>query len=566
MKAKSLMILGTSLMGLAACTSGDINLSPSTNISNSNNTTNNGGGTSANAACASYQNTGGQTIQGKFNSTTNNCEYSSAFADNVNPIKTDLFIPALENDGAHVFAGSLFIGEAHDSDADLTAAGIAEGGDGPTLTIEAGATLAFTNSSKFMIINRGAQIVAVGTPDAPITLTSTSDIDGSVGPEDVQQWGGVVINGFGVTNKCAYTGNIDPNADGNTDDSTLVLDSECHVAAEGAAGNDASFYGGNNNADSSGRLEYVIVKHTGAQVANGDELNGISFGGVGKNTVVSNLQVYSTFDDGIEMFGGEFDIENLVAIYVRDDSIDVDEGWRGTINNALVIQAESDGQHCIESDGIGSYSGLTPAARAEVIAEGINSRITVNNLTCIVSANDSATGTHGDGAGWRFREGIFFNVTNSQIITSFSANDQTAADDNYCLRVDNDETEAGWTGGDSSLSNVIFACQETFKDGAAGFEGTNFAALASESAAATIADGTAKNPTAAADADLVLLEGTQPVFSVDYSNALVDGAAAPGTPDNGKAFIGAVQQAADFTSPWAYGIDPANRGQALWFE
>ena len=149
MKAKSLMILGTSLMGLAACTSGDINLSPSTNISNSNNTTNNGGGTSANAACASYQNTGGQTIQGKFNSTTNNCEYSSAFADNVNPIKTDLFIPALENDGAHVFAGSLFIGEAHDSDADLTAAGIAEGGDGPTLTIEAGATLAFTNSSKF---------------------------------------------------------------------------------------------------------------------------------------------------------------------------------------------------------------------------------------------------------------------------------------------------------------------------------------------------------------------------------------------------------------------------------
>ena len=52
-------------------------------------------------------------------------------------------------------------------------------------------------------------------------------------------------------------------------------------------------------------------KHTGAQVANGDELNGISFGGVGRNTIINNLEVYSTYDDGIEMFGGAVNIDKL---------------------------------------------------------------------------------------------------------------------------------------------------------------------------------------------------------------------------------------------------------------
>ena len=62
-------------------------------------------------------------------------------------------IPELDNDGAHLFEGSLFIGEAHANNAELSAAGIVEGGDGPQLTIEAGATLAFVDNTKFMIIN-----------------------------------------------------------------------------------------------------------------------------------------------------------------------------------------------------------------------------------------------------------------------------------------------------------------------------------------------------------------------------------------------------------------------------
>ncbi len=170
----------------------------------------------------------------------------------------------------------------------------------------------------------------------------------------------------------------------------------------------------------------MVVKHTGATVGNGDELNGISFGGVGRNTIVNNLQVYSTFDDGIEMFGGAVNFNNFVALYVRDDAIDIDEGYSGTITNALVIQSATDGNHCIEADGIGSFDSLTSADVEAKIAQGINSRPTINKLTCIISPNGAATATHDPGAGWRLREGLFATINDSLLVGSFSANDATS--------------------------------------------------------------------------------------------------------------------------------------------
>jgi len=552
-------ILVVAILGsaLAACSSGDINIQPSTSVTDSNNTTVSGGGGSANEICASYVNSGGQSIQGVSDGT--NCTYAQSFVGAGNNLEVDLNIPALPNGGAHIFEGSLFVGTTYRSDAELNAAGIARGGDGPVLTIEAGATLAFQTSKDFIIINRGSQMFAVGSENAPITFTSVSDVNGTVGPEDVQQWGGMVINGFGVTNKCAYTG---------TRGIDLALAGECHVDAEGAAGLDESQYGGNDDQDSSGRLEYVVVKHTGATVGNGDELNGISFGAVGSNTIVRNLQVYSTFDDGIEMFGGAVNFENFVALYVRDDAIDVDEGWSGTINNALVIQSETDGNHCIEADGIGSFSSLTEQEVEAKVDQGINSRPTINNLTCIISANGAATATHDPGAGWRFREGVFPTVNDALLISSFSPNATDDNDDNYCLRIDNRSQQAALDG-DLQLNSVVYACQENSKL-------QPFGAFATEqefaesvgNIFATVADGTAKNPTAVSDADLQVLEGIVPVYSTDYATSQVDGAVpgAGSTPTNGM-FLGALSPGqADWTANWTYGIHDGNRAQALWFE
>ena len=78
------------------------------------------------------------------------------------------------------------------------------GATGPTLTIAAGNTLAFLDSSDYLLINRGSQIMADGSPTAPITFTGYTDaISGTAGAEDVQLWGGVVINGNGITNNCS---------------------------------------------------------------------------------------------------------------------------------------------------------------------------------------------------------------------------------------------------------------------------------------------------------------------------------------------------------------------------
>ena len=112
------------------------------------------------------------------------------------------------------------------------------------------------------------------------------------------------------------------------------------------------------------------------------------------------------------------------------------------------------------------------------------------------------------------------------------------------------------------------ACQENAKGNAIG-------AFASEQAwaedagnqFATVADGTAVDASAANDADLQLLEGSQKVRSITWSTSLVDGVAPLATtaPTAGT-ILGGVALGDDWISGWTYGIEADNRGQALWFE
>jgi hypothetical protein len=590
---------------LAACESGDIQIAPVNNTDNSNQNNNNTTvtGTDPNAGCAAIT-VGDETITG-VKDPDGNCEYTDVFAGPTNPILQDMTLPALPGGRAHKFRTSLFIGQTYKTQAELSAAGITQGGDGPTLTIEPGATLAFETRRDFLIVNRGSQIVARGTSRAPITFTSISDVENTLpttptdptGARAVQQWGGIVINGFGVSNKCTYDGVRGEAGFG------LAVGTECSIDAEGSEGDDESQYGGANDDDSSGVLEYVVVKHTGAQVANGDELNGISFGGVGRGTVIKNLQVYSTYDDGIEFFGGSADVDGFVALYVRDDSIDLDEGYNGTISNALVIQQENDGDHCIEADGIGSYSGYpdTPegeAAKQALIAAGLNSRPVINNLTCIVSANDS--GTHSDGSGLRLREGIWPTINNLVVITSFAPNED-ATNGNYCLRIDNPETQQAALDGDLSINGAIFACQVPARgNGIGGFADEQAWAESVGVQFASIASGTAESPVEDGVFDSGVLEllgvtaDGQPVVSVPWAldaedevdgmrvdNAPAIASTAPveitvpqyqadGTPLDPlvttPTYLGGEVVGRDFSEPWAFGINPNNRREPLWFE
>lgn len=547
MSFKKLLASSAVAAVLTGCGGGDINIAPSNQTEVGDTVTNitNEGTTNTDISCASYT-LAGTVSQGSFDGT--NCVYSKGFVDIDNPLTFDLAIPNI-GDGVHIFEGSLVVGENFSTDAELTAAGLTEGGDGPVLTIAAGATLAFRSSDDFMVVNRGSQMRANGTAEAPIILTSQTDaVFGTVGAEDVGEWGGLVINGFGVTNKCSYTGTYPD-----------VTTTDCHVASEGKADAGESHYGGDNDDDNSGVLKYLIVKHTGAEVAPGNELNGIAFNAVGNGTLVENLQIYSVYDDGIEFFGGAVDITNYVALYVRDDSIDIDEGYRGTITNALVIQSENDGNRCVESDGIGSYSGKDQATKDDFIARGLNSQATIKNLTCIISPNE--TGTHDPGQGLRIREAHFPTIQNAIVTASYAA-DELLSDTthNFCFRLDNEGLQAAQDD-DLVVASSIIACQDLTNGNSLPNGTTTQAWLESKGNLMYQSAEAGDDPTVASNADLVILDG---FYSVPTADMVVGTGTIPTPVDS--TVIGAVSADNDWTAGWTYGLHEGNRAQPLWFE
>lgn len=564
MKIKSLVGISALAVLLAACESGDINIDATTtdnsvdNSTNNSNNTNNSGGNSEDANCASFA-MGDTTVEGSYNGI--DCTYDGDFVSLNNPLLNDVTFKALPGNGVHLFDSSLIVGKAYGSAAELADAGITEGGDGPTLTIEAGATLAF-GSGNFININRGSRIVALGSKARPITLTGKDDVNNTLSsPEDDQSWGGVIINGFAVNNNCAYTG--------NRGEAGFALAGECSNIFEGTEGLTDVFSGGDNDADNSGRMEYVLVKHAGSEVATGKEINGVTFNAVGNGTIVNNLEVYSSYDDGVEFFGGSVDITNYVALYVRDDSIDVDEGYIGTVENALVIQSATDGNHCLESDGLGGYGD---GGEADKIAQGLNSAATIRNLTCILSPQE--TGTHDPGAGLRIREAHFATIENAIVTTAYMADGKRDRDDanmdlgddadgNYCLRLESAEGLQAAQDGVLTITSSIFACHDLTKGDALPDMTSQLAWLEANGNEAVQTDVEGEDPTATANPNLVLLDG---FYSLPIADVVINGNTSAVVPANNAGFIGAVSADEDWTADWTYGLHIGNRGQALWFE
>ncbi len=528
MKTMRLALLALALTGLAACEGGGVDL----NVANTDNSVDNSGGGDDGGSdnpCATYTPEGSnEAVRGSFDGT--NCRYSSSFVGEASPLTVDLTIPSFS--GLHIFEDSLFVGQ----DVDTGAA--PQEGEGPTLTIAAGSTLVFQDSFDYILINRGSQIIANGTANAPITFTSFSDaVNDTAGANDVSQWGGIQINGNGVTNNCS-----DADRAGDT----------CHVLTEGQP----SHYGGDNNAESSGSLQYVIVKHTGFEVAPGSELNGITFNAVGSGTVVNNVQVYSTFDDGLEFFGGAVNVTNTIVLYARDDSLDFSDGYDGTIENALVIHWQTEGNRCIELDNIGEErsDGGEPFDTAPL------TRPTIRNLTCITSNADAST--HGDSEGPLVRQGGQLLLENAIVYAGYGTS-VTGTASNECYEVESDVALAFAADGEYSVTNSVLGCEEAVKGTLAnGDELTEWFLGANPSTNGADYSFNAGNVVIAdpANANVTILDpGTY--FT---AAAIVD---ETGT-DTGldATILGAVPDgAADWTDPWAFGLRADDADEPLWF-
>ncbi len=193
------------------------------------------------------------------------------------------------------------------------------------LTIEAGTTVLGQPGSA-LVITRTARIFADGTVTDPIVFTSSQPV-GMRMPGD---WGGV-----------ALLGSAPLNVPGNEEILEGLQDDP----------QNRGVYGGTDGNHSCGLLRYVRIEFAGFEAFLNNELNGLTLGGCGRDTTLQFIQVHLGEDDGIEFFGGNAPMNNIVISRAQDDSLDWDEGWTGPVQ-FLVIQQDAAGDNGFEADNL----------------------------------------------------------------------------------------------------------------------------------------------------------------------------------------------------------------------
>lgn len=263
---------------------------------------------------------------------------------------------------------------------------------GQTLTIEEGTVIKGASgqgeNASGLVVARGGKIMASGTANDPIIFTSESDDvardinggfheGGNLNVATRGLWGGVLILGSASLNSTP----------GET-------------AIEGIPTSETrGIYGGTNDNDDSGTFKYVSIRHGGTDIGAGNEINGLTLGGVGSGTTIEHVEVIANKDDGFEWFGGTVNSKWLVSALCGDDAFDYDEGWRGQ-NQFWFVYQDGEGDRGGEHDGGTDPETGTPFATPMVY-----------NATFSGNGNNRAL-TMRDNAGGEYHNSIFVNYKN----------------------------------------------------------------------------------------------------------------------------------------------------------
>jgi len=220
-----------------------------------------------------------------------------------------------------------------------------------------------TNDASALFICQHGKIYAEGTPENPIIFTAEADDvtdPGDLGIYARGLWGGVVLLGNATINQAA-------DAAGNAASPKYeVYEGLSDIQVNGQY---VHRFGGTNDADDSGVLRYVSIRHGGVRVLPNKEINGLSLGGVGRGTVIDHVETYAIADDGFEFFGGTVNTKYLVSAFCDDDAFDADMGYNGKNQFWLAIQERGAKDNGAEFNGEinGSVTGnYQPIANYEV--------------------------------------------------------------------------------------------------------------------------------------------------------------------------------------------------------
>lgn len=186
--------------------------------------------------------------------------------------------------------------------------------NGSTLTIEAGVTVRGepedspgAQNPGTLIVTRGSKIRALGTRLKPVIFTDLDDDNIGANPGTAPydnlfnaqavtgQWGGVILFSYGYVANNTSAG---PNPARENQIEGLTATAE------------KGFYGGFN-------------------LSANNEINGLTLGGVGRETEIDYIDVFNNKDDSIEFFGGAVGVKHLISANSGDDGFDFDEGFRG---------------------------------------------------------------------------------------------------------------------------------------------------------------------------------------------------------------------------------------------
>jgi hypothetical protein len=283
---------------------------------------------------------------------------------------------------------------------------------GATLTIEPGTIVkgragAEANATA-LLVARGGKIMAEGTANSPIIFTSIAD---DIQPGQIESpnlpvsqtglWGGVIICGRAP---------ISADADA--------------VQIEGIPPSDQNgLYGGTVADDNSGVLTYVSIRHGGTDIGEGNEINGLTLGGVGSGTTIDHVEVVSNVDDGVEFFGGTVNATNLIVWNQGDDAIDCDQAFMGSVEGFVTV-AGANSDHALELDGPeGARLGSFTIRKGSCIGwndegkDGGEYADLRDGVTCTI--DDVYFMNFSDNSDFEFdNEGVSMNYTNGDIVLS----------------------------------------------------------------------------------------------------------------------------------------------------
>ncbi|MEP6931298.1 MAG: hypothetical protein ABI850_14845 [Flavobacterium sp.] len=254
------------------------------------------------------------------------------------------------------------------------------------LTIEPGTVIRGDDRTcGTLVITNGSKIMAEGLETAPIIFTSNKNKTERK-PGD---WGGIIILGKAPVNTIGGT-------------HTLPFDLEPAL----------NHYGGQEAEDNSGILKYVRIEYAGRKLSALKELNGLSLAGIGRKTVLNNIQISFSNDDSFECYGGDLNMSNLVSYRTTDDDFDFTQGAQINISNSIAIRhpfsSDASGSRCFEVD---SYDKIQNTDMKKQMT-----KINASNIT-LVNLEENNQGLVRESI--YVRENTFFNLTNS-VISGFS--------------------------------------------------------------------------------------------------------------------------------------------------